>query len=59
MRVASNDEDGRAGLRGSVQFKKDTHTHTHSQLHLPETMAPCELSGPSARTAVTRKLDLP
>ena len=30
MRVASNDEDGRAGLRGSVQFNKYTHTHTHT-----------------------------
>ena len=34
MRVASNDEDGRAGLRGSVQFKTYTHTHTVNFIYL-------------------------
>ena len=29
MRVALNDQDDRAGLRGYVQFNKYTHTHTH------------------------------
>ena len=29
MRVAYNDKDDRAGLRGYVQFNKYTHTHTH------------------------------
>ena len=30
MRVAQNDYEDRAGLRGYVQFNKDTHTHTHT-----------------------------
>ena len=30
MRVAQNDWDDRAGLRGYVQFNKYTHTHTHT-----------------------------
>ena len=31
MRVAYNDYDDRAGLRGYVQFNNYTHTHTHTQ----------------------------
>ena len=34
MRVALNDLDDRAGLRGYVQFNKYTHTHTHTQVSL-------------------------
>ena len=30
MRVALNDLDDKAGLRGYVQFNKYTHTHTHT-----------------------------
>ena len=30
MRVAYNDQDDRAGLRGYVQFNKYTHTHTNT-----------------------------
>ena len=33
MRVAYNDEDDRAGLRGYVQFNKYTHTHTQTHTH--------------------------
>ena len=33
MRVAHNDLDDRAGLRGYVQFNKYTHTHTHTHTH--------------------------
>ena len=32
MRVAYNDYDDRAGLRGYVQFNKYKHTHTHTPL---------------------------
>ena len=31
--MAYNDKDGRAGLRGYVQFNKHTHAHTHTQTH--------------------------
>ena len=31
MRVAYNDQDTRAGLRGYVQLNKYTHTHTHAR----------------------------
>ena len=34
MRVAYNDQDDRAGLRGYVQFNKYAHTHTHFDLPL-------------------------
>ena len=30
MRVAYNDNDDRAGLRGYVHFNKYTHTYTHT-----------------------------
>ena len=30
MRVAKNDENDRAGLRGYGQFNKHKHTHTHT-----------------------------
>ena len=32
MRVAENDQDDRAELRGYVQFNKYTHTHTHTHM---------------------------
>ena len=31
MRMAQNDQDARAGLRGYVQLNKYTHTHTQQQ----------------------------
>ena len=34
MRVAWNDWDDRAGLRGYVQFNKYTYIHTHTQVSL-------------------------
>ena len=33
MRVAQNDWDDRAELRGYVQFNTHTHTHTHTHKH--------------------------
>ena len=33
MRVAYNDSDDRAGLRGYVQFNKYTQTHIHTYIH--------------------------
>ena len=35
MRVAKNDEDDKAGLRGYVQFNKYSlsHTHTHTRIN--------------------------
>ena len=35
MRVASNDSDDRAGLRGYVQFNKYTYVHTYIHGDLP------------------------
>ena len=35
MRVAYNDSDDRAGLRGYVQFNKYTYTHIHTYIHTP------------------------
>ena len=38
MRVAYNDSDDRAGLRGYVQFNRYTYIHTyyiHAYIHIP------------------------
>ena len=37
MRVAYNDSDGRAGLRGYVQFNKYTYKHTYIHTYITST----------------------
>ena len=54
MRVAQNDSDDRAGLRGYVQFNKYTYIHTYIHIYRVHTYIQAESgrSGERSRSCV-------